>query len=239
MEIAQTERNITAINEYSKNRKNYSFFNLKTVKPLTYPQQCMFDSINEDKNFVADGSAGTGKTYVSLFLALSLILSKNAPQKRLIIVRSIVPSREIGFLPGTAEEKLAPYETPYRDIVNELMSNPTAYDGLKESGKIIFMPTSFIRGLTWEDSVILMDEVQNYNWQEINSAMTRIGENSRVIVVGDYMQTDLNKSKVDVSCMQKFVSVVQKMSSFHYINFTKNDIVRSKLVKEWIENTEP
>ena len=237
IEIAQTERNVTAIHEYiDKNKKNCSLFNLKPVKALTYPQQSMIDSMNNGMNIVADGSAGTGKTYISMFIALSMVLSKECSQKRIIIVRSIVPSRDIGFLPGTIEEKLEPYETPYKDITADLMSNPMAYEHLKGSKKIIFMPTSFIRGLTWDDAIIIMDEIQNYNWQEINSVMTRIGDNSKVMVVGDYMQTDLNKLKTDHSGMERFLNIVKKMSSFDYINFTKNDIVRSKIVKEWLEN---
>jgi phosphate starvation-inducible PhoH-like protein len=196
----------------------------------------MFKSFFEGNNIIANGSAGTGKTFSALYLALNQILSKDTPQNKIVIVRSAVASREIGHLPGSQEEKLEPYEAPYKDILFELITtgSPNTYDDMKEANIINFMPSSFIRGLTWDNSVVVVDEIQNMNFHEINSIMTRLGDNSIVIMIGDHVQTDLYRSKTDKSGIQKFLKVARGMSQFDEITFTKHDIVRSELVKSWI-----
>jgi phosphate starvation-inducible protein PhoH len=217
-----------------KNNKKLTIHDLKSIKPINDPQRQMFQSYFSDNFIVANGSAGTGKTFCSIYLGLTDLLSKNMPQDKLIVVRSAVPSREIGHLPGTEQEKLEPYEAPYRDIFTELLGRPVAYDKMKKQGKVKFVPTSFVRGLTWDNAVIVVDEVQNMTFYEINSVITRVGANSKLIIIGDQIQTDLYRKKNDSSGMQGFISVAQKMDEFDHIVFTQHDIVRSGFVKSWI-----
>lgn len=225
--------NRIAIND-GPSRKKYSAHDIKAIKPMTEPQRSMIESYLMGNNIVATGSAGTGKSYLSLWLALSTILSKETPQHEIIIVRSAVPTRDIGFLPGSAEEKLEPYEAPYRDIVNELLGGSHAYDNLKEQGKIKFIPTSFLRGLSWDNSIIFIDEIQSCTLHELSTVITRAGLNTKIIAIGDSLQNDLIYKKNDQSGIAQFVNIAKKMNEFDTINFTRNDIVRSQLVKSWI-----
>lgn len=229
------ENNLKAINEFnSGNTKRLSINDLRAIKPLNEPQSKMFESYFSGNFILANGSAGTGKTYAAIFLGLNDILKKNSKQKKMIIVRSAVPSREIGHLPGDTKDKLEPYEEPYRAIFGDLLGRPTAYDKMVKQGKVNFVPTSFIRGLTWDDAVIIIDEIQNMTFYEINSVITRVGANSKLIMIGDQIQTDLYRRKNDLSGMKDFLSVMRKMGEFDEITFTKNDIVRSAFVKAWI-----
>ena len=149
----------------------------------------------------------------------------------MIIVRSVVPTREIGFLPGDLNDKVSVYETPYKDICAELIGRSSTYDDMKEAGIVQFMPTSFIRGLTWDNAIVVVDECQNMTFHEINSIVTRLGQNSRIIFTGDTNQTDLRP----VDCgMTKMLSVVDNIETFAKVKFTTDDIVRSNIVKSWI-----
>jgi phosphate starvation-inducible PhoH-like protein len=218
-----------------RKRKTWSIHDLKTIKPLNEPQRQMFESYFSGNNIIANGSAGTGKTLAAMYLALNDLLSKeeNRSQNKIIIVRSAVTTREIGHLPGDKQEKLEPFEAPYRDIVEFLVGNRNAYDDMKTAGLIEFMPTSFIRGLNWDDAIVIVDEVQNLNFHEINSVITRVGDNSKMIIVGDQIQTDLYRAN-DKCGMERFLKVAQRMPEFDEIVFTKHDIVRSSFVKSWI-----
>jgi len=215
-------------------KRKWSLHDLKTIHPLNGPQQSMFTSYFSGNHIIANGSAGTGKTFAGIFLGLCDVLSKESPQDTLIIVRSAVATRDVGFLPGTIQEKLDPYEMPYRDMVHFLTGDPKSYDKMKACGIIQFMPTSFIRGLNWDDSVILVDEVQNLTFHEVNSVITRVGEDSRLVIVGDQMQTDLYKTGHDKCGMDKFLNIARTMPDFDEIMFTKHDIIRSAFVKSWI-----
>jgi phosphate starvation-inducible protein PhoH len=217
-----------------RKKKSWTIHDLRAIKPLNEPQRQMFESYFSGNNIIANGSAGTGKTLAGMYLALTDVLSKDAPQKRIIIVRSAVASREIGHLPGTVDEKLAPYEAPYRDIVSFLVGNYNAYDDMKAAGIIEFMPTSHLRGLNWDDAVILVDELQNLTFHEVNTVMTRVGVDSSIILIGDQIQTDLYKSHNDQSGMQKFLKVASRMPDLDEVVFTKADILRSEFVKSWI-----
>ena len=234
-EILKMETNIHAMNEGPR-KKHWSIHDLKAIHPLTPLQEDMFHAWFNDLNVCAHGSAGTGKTFLALFLAMSDLLDQN--QQKVIIVRSAVPTREVGHLPGTIEEKLAAYERPYHDILWELFGKASTYEDMKEAGLIEFMSTSFIRGLTWDNAIVIVDEGENMTWHEINSIMTRLGDNSRVIFTGDLVQTDLDKRKNDVTGMGTFLKVIKNMSCFTDIKFTKHDIVRSGFVKSWIIATE-
>jgi len=223
-----------ARNEYNSKR-DLSLHSLKEIKPLTSPQRQMMRSYFEGSSIFASGSAGTGKTLVALYLALTDMLDKNQPVDNIKIVRSVVPTREVGFLPGSVEEKISVYETPYRELFSFLFDMPTSYNNFKERGKVEFLPTSFLRGQTWDDSVIIVDEVQNLNMHEINTVMTRVGTNSKIILIGDSNQSDLYKSSRDSSCIDMLDNVLSNNNFFDSVYFQKQDIVRSDFVRAWIE----
>lgn len=221
-----------AIEEGPK-KKKWSIHDLKTIKPLTPAQEDMFHAwINKD-HIAAHGSAGTGKTFIGLYLALNDLL--HFRQNKIIIVRSAVPTRDVGFLPGDLDDKVQYYETPYHDIFHELVGRKSTYKDMKDAGLVEFMTTSYIRGLTWDNAIIVIDEGENLTWHEINSIMTRVGDNTRVIFTGDLVQSDLDGSnKNGKSGMNLFLNVIDNINSFVSIRFNKHDIVRSDFVKSWI-----
>lgn len=207
---------------------------LKTISPLTDNQKKAFESYKRHKkNLTLHGSAGTGKTYISIYLALEEILEKSSIYNTLYIVRSIVPTRDIGFLPGSEKEKIAIYEDPYMAICNQLFSEKNSYERLKIQAAVEFLPTSFLRGLTFSNCVILVDECQNLNFHELDSIITRVGNNCKIIFCGDFYQSDFDKQK-DKEGLNKFLKIINNISEFINIEFTSDDIVRSDLVKSYI-----
>lgn len=204
---------------------------LKPVKPITINQSKIFKAFSGGKHLLIHGYAGTGKSFLAIYLALRAI--EEGQYKKLIIIRSTVPSRTQGFLPGTEEEKAAVYESPYRSIVDDLYGRSGSYNRMKEAKVIEFMSTSFLRGNTLDNAVILIDEVQNLNDGEANTVMTRPGENVRVVICGDFRQNDL-ATKKDESCIQPLLKTIGKMGSFHSVEMQIDDIVRSDFVREWI-----
>lgn len=213
-------------------RKAWTKHDLHVIRPLTPAQEEMFHAFFNGKNICAHGSAGTGKSFVALYLALSELLGRQSFEK-IIIVRSVVPTREVGHLPGTLEEKTAIYELPYIAMFRELLGRPTSYNDMKEVGLVEFTTTSFLRGITWDDAIIVVDEGQNMRFDEINTVMTRLGENTKVIFTGDLVQTDLRKNH-ELTGMKDFLTIIRNMDEFSDIVFTRHDIVRSSLVKSWI-----
>lgn len=220
--------------EEGPKKKTWSSKDLKNIKPKTDAQQEMFQLWFSGKHVCASGSAGTGKTFLALYLALNELFTQRC--RRIIIVRSTVATRDIGFLPGTLEEKTLQYELPYHDICCELLGRKNTYQDMKDAGMIEFMTTSFVRGLTWDNAIVIIDEGQNMTFHEINSVMTRIGENSRIILTGDTKQTDLSEGKkhLGLEGMSQALRVFDNMESFASVHFTKYDIVRSEFVKSWI-----
>jgi len=208
---------------------------LKTFEPLTENQRIFFDAYKRGDYFLAlHGVAGTGKTFCALYKALEEVLDKNNPFKKVIIVRSAVQSREIGHLPGDVTEKMEIYQQPYVQIADTLFGRKDAYQRLSEQGYVEFISTSFIRGMSFDDAIIIVDEMQNMTFEEIDTVMTRVGYRSKIIWCGDYRQTDLNKKKNDVSGILKFFDVAYHMRAFTKVEFTVDDIVRSSLVKDYI-----
>lgn len=215
-------------------KKKWSLHDLKGIQAITENQYAFATEYQNGQNICALGSAGVGKTFLGLFLASHSVLDPAQGQDKIIIVRSVVPSRDIGFLPGTLEEKIMVYEQPYRDILSDIFGRKSTYDDMKKAGLVEFHTTSFVRGLTWDNAIIILDEVQNCVWQEVNSIMTRVGKNSRVILIGDGAQNDLVMKKNETSCIDKVARVCHYMDSFSNIKFTREDIVRSEFVKDWL-----
>jgi len=206
---------------------------LQVVEPLTNNQRRFFDLYNNSSIMLLHGVAGTGKSFIALYKALEEVMDKSSHYSSVVIVRSAVPSREIGHLPGDEKEKTEVYKLPYIEICNTLFGRGDAYQRLEEQHIIKFMVTSFVRGITLDDSIIIVDEVQNMTDMEINSIITRVGERSKIIFCGDFRQTDLYK-KTDMSGLKKFMIIADMMPSFLTIEFDVDDIVRSNLVKEYI-----
>jgi phosphate starvation-inducible PhoH-like protein len=184
--------------------------------------------------YLLHGSAGTGKSYMAIYFALKAVLEPDSIYKKIIIVRSTVQARQQGFLPGDIDEKMAPFEHPYVDICAELTNNKAAYEKLKETGKIEFMSTSFMRGETLRDAIVVFDETQNTTFQELSTVITRIGTGTKLFVLGDTKQDDLVQNKNDVSGFRDFINVTRLMEDFRSFKFTSDDIVRSPFVKSFI-----
>lgn len=209
-------------------------FQLRNVEPLTENQRKAFESYFDDnKNLLLHGIAGTGKTFLSMYFALKDVLDNNTNFKKVVIVRSVVPTRDMGFLPGNQAEKSKVYEAPYFSICTELFGRGDAYDILKNKKIIDFVTTSFIRGITLNNTIIIVDETQNLTLHELDSVITRIGKNCKVIYSGDFRQSDLTKEQ-ERNGLRDFMRILDNMKSFEYVEFDQNDIVRSSIVKEYI-----
>jgi len=209
------------------------------IVPLTENQKKLFVSYAEQKHLVAYGCAGTGKTFITLYNALKDVLDQNTPYEKIYLVRSLVATREIGFLPGSHEDKADIYQIPYKNMVKYMFRFNTdaeyemLYGNLKSQETIKFWSTSFLRGTTLDRSIIIVDEFQNLNFHELDSIITRVGEDTKICFCGDVMQSDLQK-QTEKSGIIDFLNVLRKMPSFDIIEFTLNDIVRSGLVKEYL-----
>ena len=179
------------------------------------------------------GIAGTGKSFISLYLALNQVLGDNSQYRKIVIVRSVVPTRDMGFLPGNNKEKTKVYEAPYYAICSELFGRSDAYEYLKNRNIIDFISTSFIRGITLNDSIVIVDEIANLTGHELDSVITRIGKNCKVIFCGDFRQSDFTKDQ-EKNGLMDFMKIIKRMRSFEFVDFQKEDIVRSSMVKNYI-----
>ena len=210
---------------------------LLRVDPLTDNQSKAFHAYHKDKNLILSGSAGTGKTFIAMYLALREVLEGKGPYKKVVIVRSIVPTRDIGFLPGDEQEKKEVYMLPYIDVCQELFGDKNAFQRLFDNGQIEFLTTSFIRGTTLNNAIIILDEMQNCVFRELDTVITRVGQRARFIMCGDYYQSDFDK-KTDREGILNFLKIVNSMNSFASIEFAWADIVRSDFVRDYIVTKE-
>ncbi len=213
---------------------------LLDVKPLTENQEKLFDDYKKGKNIFAYGAAGTGKTFIVLYNALKEVLNERTPYEKIYIVRSLVSTREIGFLPGDHEDKSALYQIPYKNMVKYMFEMPSdadfemLYGNLKAQATISFWSTSFIRGTTFDNAILIIDECQNLNFHELDSIITRVGENTKIMLCGDASQSDLTKT-YERNGILDFIKIIRNMEDeFGITEFTVNDIVRSGLVKKYI-----
>ena len=224
-----------------KRRKPISEDYMIPVEPITDNQKRFFDAWDEDKMIYAYGVAGTGKTFIALYKALRDVLGETTPYEKIYIVRSLVATREIGFLPGDHEDKSSLYQIPYKNMVQAMFEMPDdnsydmLYDNLKAQETISFWSTSFIRGTTLDNSIVIIDECQNLNFHELDSIITRVGQDSKIIFCGDAAQTDLQKIS-ERSGILDFQRIIQNMDEFSLIEFNLEDIVRSGLVRSYLIN---
>ena len=225
----------------SKKNKEININNLVTIKPITDNQKLVFDSWKKGKNQFLFGAAGTGKTFVSLYLALKDVMNLKTSFEKVVLVRSLIPTREIGFLPGDEEDKAALYQVPYQNMVQFIFEQPNEqafnnlYDRLKGQGTLFFLSTSFLRGLTFDNTIIIVDECQNLNFHELDTIITRVGQDSKIIFCGDFDQTDLIKQN-EKNGLHDFLRILEEMKEFHCLEFTIGDIVRSGFVRNYIIN---
>lgn len=206
-------------------------FELRKVLPKNENQQQAFDAYNQGYHLCLHGYAGTGKTYIALYLALRDYIT-TGNYRRVVLVRSVVQARNMGFLPGKVNEKSSMFEDPYVEIVNDLFNRGDAYQCLKLRRELDFMTTSFLRGLTFNDTILVVDEIQNMTFQELDTIMTRLGDNSRIIFSGDFRQSDLDRR--DREGVHSFMNVLGRMQNIAHIDFQIDDIVRSGTVRDYI-----
>ena len=220
-------------------QKDITYNQLSTIKPVTDSQKLVFESWKKGLNQFLFGCAGTGKTFVSLYLALQDVLKNETPYDKVIVVRSLIPTREIGFLPGDEEDKAALYQVPYSNMMQFMFEQPNEqafsmlYDRLKAQGSFYFLSTSFLRGLTFDNSIIIVDECQNLNFHELDTIITRVGQDSKIMFCGDFGQSDLTKMN-EKNGLMNFLQILQEMKEFNCTEFDIGDIVRSGFVRSYL-----
>ena len=219
--------------------KDIRIDDMVTVNPVTDNQKIAFQDYKNDKNLFLYGAAGTGKTFITLYMALQEALKNETKYDTVYVVRSAVPTREIGFLPGDEEDKTALFQVPYQNMVKFMFEQPNEqafsmlYDRLKNQGSLMFLTTSFLRGITLDNAIIIVDEAQNLTFHELDTIITRVGMDSKIMFCGDFFQSDLQKS-IDKEGIRHFMKILKGMKSFSNIEFTLGDIVRSGMVKEYL-----
>ncbi len=220
-------------------QKEITYSQLNQIKPVTDSQKVVFDTWKKGQNQFLFGCAGTGKTFVSLYLALSEVLRNETPFDKVVMVRSLIPTREIGFLPGDEEDKAALYQVPYSNMMQFMFEQPneqafeTLYNRIKAQGSFYFLSTSFLRGLTFDNSIIIVDECQNLNFHELDTIVTRVGQDSKIFFCGDFGQSDLTRMN-ERNGLMDFLQILQEMDEFNCMEFNIGDIVRSGFVRNYL-----
>ena len=225
----------------SKKNKELNLNSMVTIKPITDTQKLVFETWKKGQNQFLFGAAGTGKTFISLYLALKDIFDLKTKFEKVVLVRSLIPTRDIGFLPGDEEDKSALYQVPYQNMVQFMFEMPneqafnSLYDKLKGQGSLYFLSTSFLRGLTFDNSIIIVDECQNLNFQELDTIITRVGQDSKIVFCGDFDQSDLVKHN-EKNGLHDFLRILEEMEEFNCSEFSIGDIVRSGFVRSYLIN---
>jgi len=225
----------------SKKNKEINHNNLVAIKPITDNQKIVFDEFKKNKNQFLFGAAGTGKTFCALYLAMQAVMDLKTPYEKVVLVRSLIPTREIGFLPGDEEDKAALYQVPYQNMVQFMFEMPNEqsfnnlYDRLKGQGTLYFLSTSFLRGLTFDNAIIIVDECQNMNFHELDTIITRVGQDSKIMFCGDFDQSDLQRTN-EKNGLHDFLRILEEMDEFNCTEFTVGDIVRSGFVRSYLIN---
>lgn len=210
--------------------------NNKPIVALNDNQGFHKGALFNDPFVVAIGSAGTGKTYLSACVAAEIFKQKGC--KKLILTRpNVEVGRGFGFLPGSLDEKYAPFLEPFKKALIERLGSGKFECDIKKS--ILPVPLQFMRGETFDDSIILLDEAQNITVNEAKMFVTRIGINSRVFISGDSKQCDLNLRPGEENGLQWIVRKLRENNSpYEIIEYTQADCVRSGIAKEWLEYIE-
>ncbi len=225
----------------SKKNKELNLNSMVTIKPITDTQKLVFETWKKGQNQFLFGAAGTGKTFISLYLALKDIFDLKTKFEKVVLVRSLIPTRDIGFLPGDEEDKSALYQVPYQNMVQFMFEMPneqafnSLYDKLKGQGSLYFLSTSFLRGLTFDNSIIIVDECQNLNFHELDTIITRVGQDSKIVFCGDFDQSDLVKHN-EKNGLHDFLRILEEMEEFNCSEFSIGDIVRSGFVRSYLIN---
>lgn len=216
--------------------KKLQLASLHKFQPLTPAQEKLWDEYKKGQNLLLHGVAGTGKSFCAVYLAMQEILSRESDYEKVIIVRSAVPARDVGFLPGELDEKEYVYQLPYEAIFKEIFipNGTPIMEKLKDQKLYNFTSTSYLRGLTFHKAIIIVDEIQNMNFHELCTVMTRLGNDCKVIFCGDFRQSDLHKQS-EREGLHNFMRILDKMKEFSHVEFRMEDIVRSGLVKSFIE----
>ena len=213
--------------------------NLISIKPITDNQKLVFETWKQKKNQFLFGCAGTGKTFISLYLALQDVMNLQTKYDKVVLVRSLIPTREIGFLPGDEEDKAALYQVAYANMVQFMFQQPNEqafsmlYEKLKQQGSLYFLSTSFLRGLTFDNSIIIVDECQNLNFHELDTIITRVGQDSKIVFCGDFGQSDLSRTS-EKNGLHDFLRILEEMEEFNCVEFDIGDIVRSGFVRSYL-----
>ena len=216
---------------------NIRIDDLRTFEPITAHQREAFEAWKSGDNMALVGTAGTGKTFLAMYLALEEVMDKSTPFDTVRIIRSVVPTRDVGYLPGTLAEKLDAFTGPYRSTAATLFEDEKAFDKLVANDYVSFESTSYIRGITFDNSIVIVDEMQNLNFHELDSVITRIGHCTKIIFCGDYRQSDF-KSQTEKQGVNQFLDILDQLRNFSVVQFTWEDIVRSDFVRDYIMTKE-
>ena len=212
---------------------------LVEMKGVTKNQLEVFKQYATGKNLFLYGPAGTGKTFVILYNAIKEVLDPKINYNCIYIVRSLMPTRSLAFMPGDEQDKSSLYQVPYDNMLRFMFKLPAEdqfdmlYEELKKQGNVEFLSTSFLRGITLDNAIVLVDECQNLNFHELDTIMTRVGQESKIMFSGDFDQTDLRED-VEKAGLGQFLKIINEMKEFYSCEFDIGDIVRSGLVRSYI-----
>lgn len=211
-------------------KQHWTVHDLIDLLPKTDNQRTALEAWFDGEHVALLGSAGVGKTTLGVYMACNALVRKEV--KQIVLIRSAVEQREQGHVPGTQEEKDAKFEESYEQAFAKVFGHPKTYEWMKKRGLIKFRTTGNMRGLTFEDSVVIGDEIQNLNFEEINTLIGRLGVDSRLILLGDSVQCDLRH--YETRGLDIFEELAGELPNMTVVRFTRHDCQRHGLVKAWL-----